>query len=81
YLAVDCAGMARADFLVDKTTGEIFLNEINTIPGFTRISMYPKLWNASGLSYPELVDRLVELALERKHERDENEYRYTRQNV
>jgi D-alanine-D-alanine ligase len=79
FLAVDAAGMARADFLLDKNTGELLLNEINTIPGFTRISMYPKLWNASGLSYPELVDRLVELALERKHERDQNEYRYTRQ--
>ncbi len=79
FMAVDCAGMARADFLVDKTTEAIYLNEINTIPGFTRISMYPKLWNASGLSYPELVDRLVELALERKYERDQNEYRYTRQ--
>ncbi len=79
FMAVDGAGMARADFLLDKETGELFLNEINTIPGFTRISMYPKLWNASGLSYPELVDRLVELALERKRERDQNEYRYTRQ--
>lgn len=78
FLAVDCAGMARADFLLDKNTDELFLNEINTIPGFTRISMYPKLWNASGLSYPELVDKLVELALERKSEREQNEYRYNR---
>ncbi|MBN1538078.1 MAG: D-alanine--D-alanine ligase [Anaerolineales bacterium] len=78
YMAVDCAGMARADFLLDKVTNEVYLNEINTIPGFTRISMYPKLWDASGLSYPELVDRLVELALERKRERDQNEYRYSR---
>lgn len=81
FLAVDCAGMARADFLLDKVTGELFLNEINTIPGFTNISMYPKLWDISGLSYPELVDRLVELALERKRERDQNEYRYIRQTV
>jgi len=73
--------MARADFLLDKVTGELFLNEINTIPGFTNISMYPKLWDISGLSYPELVDRLVELALERKRERDQNEYRYIRQTV
>jgi D-alanine-D-alanine ligase len=79
FMAVDGAGMARVDFLLDKTTDELFLNEINTIPGFTRISMYPKLWNATGLGYPELVDRLVELALERKHERDQNEYRFTRQ--
>lgn len=70
--------MARADFLLDKVTGELFLNEINTIPGFTNISMYPKLWNISGLSYPELVDRLVELAFERKRDRNQNEYRYTR---
>jgi len=79
YVAVDCAGMARADFLLDNVSDELYLNEINTIPGFTRISMYPKLWNATGVSYPELVDRLVELALERKSEQDQNEYRYSRQ--
>jgi D-alanine-D-alanine ligase len=78
YRAVDCAGMARADFIMDKDTGEIFINEINTIPGFTEISMYPKLWAASGLSYPALVDRLIELALERKADRDRNEWRYNR---
>jgi D-alanine-D-alanine ligase len=78
YKAVDCAGMARVDFLLDKTTNELFLSELNTIPGFTRISMYPKLWNASGISYPELVDRLIELALERKAERDQTERRYYR---
>lgn len=65
FLAVDCAGMARADFLLDRRTGEVYLNEINTIPGFTSISMYPKLWEATGISYAELVDRLIELALER----------------
>ncbi|HNS49618.1 MAG TPA: D-alanine--D-alanine ligase family protein [Anaerolineae bacterium] len=65
YLAVDCAGMARADFLLDKGTGMVYLNEINTIPGFTPISMYPKLWEATGIPYGELVDRLIELALER----------------
>lgn len=70
YTCSDCAGMARADFLLDKMTGEVFLNEINTIPGFTKISMYPKLWEASGLSYPALIDRLIELALERKEDRD-----------
>jgi D-alanine-D-alanine ligase len=71
YQAIDCAGMARADFLLDKETGEIFLNEVNTIPGFTPISMYPKLWEASGLSYAELIDELIRLALERKQEKDQ----------
>ncbi|HEX7975188.1 MAG TPA: D-alanine--D-alanine ligase family protein [Anaerolineales bacterium] len=78
YRAIDCAGMARVDFLLDKDTGELFLNEINTIPGFTEISMYPKLWETSGLPYPALIDRLVELALERKAERDATERRYRR---
>ena len=59
-----CEGMARVDFFL-KPGGELFLNEINTIPGFTKISMYPKLWEASGISYSELLDRLIELALER----------------
>ena len=70
YKAIDCAGMARADFFLEKETGRVLLNELNTLPGFTSISMYPKLWNATGITYPELVDRLVELALERKAERD-----------
>lgn len=70
YLAADCSGMARVDFLMEKSTGKFYLNEINTIPGFTRISMYPKLWGATGISYPELIDRLIELALERKAQRD-----------
>jgi len=65
YRAIDGAGMARVDFLLSAETGELFINEINTIPGFTSISMYPKLWEASGLSYPELIDRLIALALER----------------
>ncbi len=82
YRAVDCAGMARVDFLLEKNKsqrgepGEVYLNEINTIPGFTKISMYPKLWEESGLPYPALVDRLVELALERKAERNRIERRY-----
>ncbi len=82
YRAVDCAGMARVDFLLEKNEsqrgepGEVYLNEINTIPGFTKISMYPKLWEESGLPYPALVDRLVELALERKAERNRIERRY-----
>lgn len=78
YMAVDCAGMARADFLLDKDSNELFLNEINTIPGFTQISMYPKLWDASGIDYPTLVDRLIELAIERKRDRDQTERVYHR---
>jgi D-alanine-D-alanine ligase len=78
YKAIDCAGMARIDFFVEKTTGEIYLNEVNTIPGFTAISMYPKLWEASGLPYADLVDRLVELAVERKVDRDRTERRFRR---
>jgi len=69
YRSIDCAGMARADFLVRGDTGEVFLNELNTIPGFTEISMYPKLWEASGLPYPKLVDRLIELAVERHEDK------------
>ena len=81
YQAIDCAGMARADFLLGKgssagETGPLYLGELNTIPGFTSISMYPKLWEASGLPYSALVDRLIELALERKHDRDRTECRY-----
>lgn len=65
YLAIDCAGMARADFLLDRDSGALYISELNTIPGFTPISMYPKLWEATGLSYPELIERLIDLALER----------------
>jgi D-alanine-D-alanine ligase len=65
FRALDCAGMARVDFLVTRKTNRIYLNEINTIPGFTSISMYPKLWQASGLTYSALLDKLVELAMER----------------
>ena len=76
FRAVDCAGMARVDMLLDRKTGKIFVNEINTIPGFTSISMYPKLWEASGISYRELIDRLVELALERHLEKTKTMYSY-----
>jgi len=76
YKAVDCAGMARVDFFVEKDTNKVHLNELNTIPGFTKISMYPKLWDASGLPYNKLVDRLIELALERKAERDHTSHTY-----
>lgn len=65
FTAVDAAGMSRVDFFVERETGELFLNEINTIPGFTGTSVYAKLWDASGLPYPELLDRLISLALER----------------
>lgn len=78
FKAIDGCGLARVDFLMDSLTGEIFLNELNTIPGFTKISMYPKLWEASGLPYAALVDRLVELALERKAERDRTVREYRR---
>jgi D-alanine-D-alanine ligase len=69
FKAIDCAGMARVDFFVSRDGRAVWVNEINTIPGFTPISMYPKLWEASGISFPELVDRLIELALERHRER------------
>jgi D-alanine-D-alanine ligase len=65
FQAIDCTGMARVDFFLEKGTGKVFVNEINTIPGFTKISMYPKLWEASGISYSELIDRLLQLALKR----------------
>ncbi len=70
YKAVDGAGMARVDFLLDPATGVFYVNEVNTIPGFTQISMYPKLWEATGLPYPDLLDRLIDLALARKADRD-----------
>jgi len=76
YKAIDCAGMARADFLLSGETGELYVNELNTIPGFTSISMYPKLWEASGVSYPELIDRLIELALERYRDKERSETSY-----
>lgn len=65
YRAIDGAGMARVDFLLDRVSGDLFVNEINTIPGFTKISMYPKLWEASGVEYSSLLDRLIDLAIER----------------
>ena len=65
YLALDCAGLARVDFLLEHDSDHFYLNEINTLPGFTSISMYPKLWEASGITYSELIDRLIDLAIER----------------
>lgn len=69
FKAVDCAGMCRVDFLVNGSTGETYLNEVNTIPGFTTVSMYPRLWDATGVPYPALLDRLITLALERHSEK------------
>jgi D-alanine-D-alanine ligase len=74
FQAVDCSGLARVDFLMDPRSGKIYVNEINTMPGFTAISMYPKLWAASGVQYTELITRLIELALERQAEKKKNRY-------
>ena len=79
FHACDCSGLARVDFLLEPEgrggkPGRLYLNEINTMPGFTSISMYPKLWEASGLKYSDLIDRLIELALERRAERDDTQY-------
>ncbi len=74
FLAVECSGLARVDFLMDPKSGRIFVNEINTMPGFTSISMYPKLWGASGISYPDLIDRLIQLGLARFEEKKRNKY-------
>jgi len=73
FQAVDAAGMARVDFFVERKTGRVLVNELNTIPGFTRISMYPKLWEASGLSYPKLIERLVDLAIERFNDKQRSQ--------
>jgi D-alanine-D-alanine ligase len=74
FRTLECMGMSRVDFFLEHRTGKILLNEINTIPGFTSISMYPKLWEASGLPYRELLDRLIELALEQHRERMRTKY-------
>jgi len=74
FLAVDCSGLARVDFLMDPKSGKLWVNEINTMPGFTAISMYPKLWAASGLEYTRLISRLIELALERHADKKRNRY-------
>jgi D-alanine-D-alanine ligase len=74
FKAVDCSGLARVDFLMDPTTRKIYLNEINTMPGFTAISMYPKLWAASGLEYSDLIDRLIQFGLERHADKKKNQY-------
>jgi D-alanine-D-alanine ligase len=71
-------GLGRADFLMQRDTGEFFINEVNSLPGFTDVSMFPRLWEASGLPYPALLDRLIELALERHRSRSELETVYRR---
>ncbi len=74
FRAVDCSGLSRVDFLMDPKSRRIYLNEINTMPGFTSISMYPKLWAASGVSYPELIERLIQLSLDRHADKKRNQY-------
>ncbi len=74
FQAVDCTGLARVDFLMDPKSRRIFVNEINTMPGFTAISMYPKLWAATGVPYPELIDRLIQLGIERHEDKKRNQY-------
>ena len=74
YRAIDCCGMARCDFFLEHKTAKIYVNELNTIPGFTSISMYPKMWEASGLPYTKLIDRLIGLALELHHEKSRTKY-------
>lgn len=70
FRALDCAGLARVDFFVERATGRVLINELNTMPGFTQTSAYPKLWGASGLGYPDLISRLIDLALDRQSERE-----------
>jgi D-alanine-D-alanine ligase len=74
FRALELSGMARVDFFLEKETGKIYLNELNTIPGFTSISMYPKLWEASGIPFPQLIDKLIELALEQHAEKARTKY-------
>ena len=75
FKSLDCAGMARVDFLVDRESLEIYINELNTLPGFTPISMYPKLWEATGVPYPDLLERLVDLAMERFGDLNQTSYK------
>jgi len=76
FKAVDAAGMARVDFFITKKGNKIYLSEINTIPGFTSASMYPRLWEASGVPYPDLIDQLIQLALERHQDKKQNKISY-----
>jgi D-alanine-D-alanine ligase len=72
FTALDLSGLARVDFFLEKDTNRLYVNEVNTMPGFTQISMYPKLWEAAGISYPQLLDRLIELAFERHRDTRRN---------
>jgi D-alanine-D-alanine ligase len=74
FQACDCSGLARVDFLMDPVTGKLYLNEVNTMPGFTSISMYPKLWEATGVPYPELITKLIEFGLDRHQDKQRNQY-------
>jgi len=74
FKAVDCSGLARVDFLMEPRTRKLYLNEINTMPGFTSISMYPKMWAATGVSYSDLIGRLIQLGLERHEDKKKNQY-------
>ena len=74
FQAVDCSGLARVDFLMDPKSEKLYINEVNTMPGFTSISMYPKLWGATGIPYPELIDRLIQLGLERHAEKKKSRF-------
>ena len=76
FKVLECSGMARVDLFLEKATDKFYLNEINTIPGFTNISMYPKMWEASGIPYPELIDRLITLAFERHAEKNNLKTKY-----
>jgi len=78
YRALEAEGLARVDFILDRVTGDVYVNELNSLPGFTDGSMYPKMWEATGLSYPMLLDRLIELAMERHHARSRLETSYRR---
>jgi D-alanine-D-alanine ligase len=77
FQLLDCAGMARVDFFLERGTGRWYVNELNSIPGFTTISMYPKLWEASGVPYRALIGRLIDLALERHAQRSRLKKAYT----
>jgi D-alanine-D-alanine ligase len=77
FVALELSGLARVDFFLDKDSDAVYLNEVNTMPGFTQISMYPKLWEASGIPYPELLDRLIQLGLERHAEKQAIRTNYT----
>ena len=81
YQLIDCAGMARVDFMIDKHDNRIYLNELNTIPGFTKISMYTKLWEACGISFTALIDRLIELAIDRQRENSRSIHQYRRRTL